>query len=224
MNRLLSIVRYCFFASYNLLITRDQKYARIFLSVVVAIDRAFRFKFLKEYARKQHDAFSLDDEKRIVELTGSKILEIGSGMGYWGLLLKDYGRVTFALEICDSYLHLAKMINAYDAVIKGSANALPIRPDYFDTALAIEVIEHVNKEDGFSLINEAERVSECVIITTPIDISGNENLPNWVPKSERHLSCWTKQELRKAGFVTTLLGRSLLAVKGGKQAAIVRVR
>lgn len=224
MNRFLSIVRYCFFASYNFLITRDRKYARISLSLMVTIDRLFKFKFLKEYARKQHDAFSLEDEKRIVELTGNKILEIGSGMGYWGLLLKDYGRVTIALEICDSYLHLAKMINAYEAVIKGSANALPVRADYFDTALAIEVIEHVNRQNGSSLINEAKRVSELVIVTTPIDISGNENLPSWVPDSEHHLSRWTEQELRKAGFVTTSLGRSLLAVKGGKQTAPVSVR
>jgi len=226
MNSLLSIVQYCFFASYNFLITCDQKYAHISLSVIVAIDKVFKFKFLKAYARRQHDALGLEDEKQIVQLFGNKILEIGSGMGYWGLLLKDYDRVTMALEICDSYLHLAKMINAYQAVIKGSANALPIRPGYFDTALAIEVIEHVSKQDGFSLINDAERVSECVIITTPLDISGNENLPNWVPESEHHLSCWTEQELRKAGFVTTLLGRSLLAVKGpraGKQAALARV-
>ena len=221
MNSLLSIVRYCFFASYSLLVTRDRKYARIFLSLVVAIDRIFKFRFLREYARRQHDAFGLEDEKRIVELTGNKILEIGSGMGYWGLLLRGYGRVTIALEICDSYLHLAKMINAYEAIIKGSAIALPIRADYFDTALAIEVIEHVNRQNGFSLINEAKRVSKCVIVTTPLGISGNENLPSWVPESEHHLSCWTEQELREAGFVTSLLGRSMLAAKGGKRLAPV---
>lgn len=224
LNILLSTVRYGFFAFYTLLIARDQKYAHISLSVVVAIDRLFKFKFLKEYARRQHEAFSREDEKRIIELSGNRILEIGSGMGYWGLLFKDYGRVTIALEICDSYLRFAKMINAYEAVIKGSANALPIRPDCFDTALAIEVIEHVNRQNGLSLINEAERVSECVIITTPLNISGNENLPSWVPESEHHLSRWTEQELRKAGFVTTLLGRSLLATKGGKQTFPFQVR
>jgi 2-polyprenyl-3-methyl-5-hydroxy-6-metoxy-1,4-benzoquinol methylase len=224
MNSLLSVVRYCFFASYSLLVTRDQKYAHISLGIIVAIDRLFKFKFLKEYARKQHGAFSLEAEKRIVELIGNKILDIGSGMGYWGLLLKDHGRVMIALEICDSYLHLAKMVNAYDAVIKGSVNALPIRAGYFDTALAIEVIEHVSRQNGFSLISEAKRVSERVIVTAPLDISGNENLPSWVPESEHHLSSWTEQELREAGFLTTLLGRSLLAVKGGGQATPVSVR
>lgn len=216
MSSLLSMVHYFFFVFYSLLISRmRRKYVLVGLSLVVTVDKMFKFKFLKEYARRQHDAFSLEDEKRIIELTGNRILDIGSGIGYWGLLLRDYGRVAIALDICDSYLRLTKMINAYEAVIKGSASALPIRADYFDTALALEVIEHVDKQNGFSLISEMKRVSECLIVTTPQDASGNEDLPDWVPESERHLSCWTGQELREAGFTVTLLGRSLLAVQGG---------
>jgi ubiquinone/menaquinone biosynthesis C-methylase UbiE len=214
MNKLLSIVRYVFFISYNLLITRNQKFAYTILRIVLASDRIFfKFKFLKEYARKQHDALSLNDETRILRLTGKKILEVGSGMAYWGLTLKEHGRVIVAVEICDSYLRLSKMVNAYEAVIKGSASALPIRPNYFDTVLAIEVIEHLNKENGFLMIKEAERVSKCVVITTPMEFKSNENLPSWVPKSEHHLSFWTGQELQNAGLKTSFLGRSLLAVK-----------
>jgi hypothetical protein len=141
-----------------------------------------------------------------------------------GLLLKDFGRVAIALEICDSYLRLAKIINSYEAFIKGSANALPFVSDYSDTVFAIEVIEHTSKQNGFSLIDEAERVSECVIISTPLNSLGNEDLPSWVPESERHLSCWTEQELQEGGFATTLLGRSLLAIKGRRRVAPVRVR
>jgi SAM-dependent methyltransferase len=208
-----------FFTFYSLFLTREKKYAHCFLRLVTAVDGLVKFKFLRELARKQHDAFGLKDEKRILALTGNNVLDIGSGLGYWGLLLKDYGRKTVAIEIYQPYLRLTKMLEAYGAVIKGSANALPLKPNCFDTALAIEVIEHVNKQHGYLLLKEAKRVSKSVIVTTPRYYSSNLNLPRRVPETERHLSYWTEQDFKTDGFKTSTLGRSILALHFERQDA-----
>jgi ubiquinone/menaquinone biosynthesis C-methylase UbiE len=155
----------------------------------------------------------LEDEKQILALIGNKVLDIGSGMGYWGLLLRNSGRKTVAIEISKPYLRFTKMLGVYFAVIRGSANALPIKSNCFDTALAIEIIEHVNKQDGRSLIREMKRLSRCVIISTPKNPSPNLDLPKWVPETERHLSCWTERDFQAEGLKTSIIRDSILAVQ-----------
>jgi hypothetical protein len=111
------------------------------------------------------------------------------------------------------------MLGAYSAVIRASAVALPLRSDCFDTALALEIIEHIDKQSGSSFIGEAKRVGRCVIISTPLKPSPNLDLPKWVPETERHLSCWTEDDFRQEGFMMSTLGDSMLAVfvRNGKR-------
>lgn len=71
---------------------------------MLAADKLSEFKFLKEFSRRQHDAFDLDDEKQIVTLTGKNIVDIGSGMGYWGLRLEGSGREVLAIELSRPYI------------------------------------------------------------------------------------------------------------------------
>jgi 2-polyprenyl-3-methyl-5-hydroxy-6-metoxy-1,4-benzoquinol methylase len=193
--------------------TRERKYANCFLRIVVAVDGLSNFNFLREFARRQHDAFGLKDEKQILGLIGNRVLDIGSGMGYWGLLLRNSGRKTVAIEISKPYLRLTKMLGAYYAVIRASADTLPIKSNCFDTAVALEIIEHVNKQDGLSLIREMKRVSSCIMISTPSDPSSNLDLPKWVPESERHLSYWTEKDFQAEGLKTSIIGDSILAVQ-----------
>lgn len=148
-----------------------------------------------------------------MKLIRGTVLDLGCGMGYWGMILKNRGHKIVGVDVSSSYLNLLKMLDVYESLLKSSACALPFREAEFDTVLAIETIEHLRKQDGLELLRQAKEVSDRVIVTTPLDISGNEDLPDWVPESEHHLSSWTEQELQKEGFVTTRLGRSLLAIK-----------
>lgn len=212
MNGWRNIAKYLFFNSYKLLMTREKKYAHFLLRLVLAADKLSEFKFLKDFARRQHDAFDLDDEKQIVALIGKSIVDIGSGMGYWGLRLGGSEREVLAIELSRPYIRFTKMLGTYTAVIRASATALPLRSDCFDTALALEIIEHIDKQLGFLFIEEAKRVGRCVIMSTPQNPSTNLDLPKWVPETERHLSYWTEDDFRHEGFTTSTLGESLLAV------------
>jgi 2-polyprenyl-3-methyl-5-hydroxy-6-metoxy-1,4-benzoquinol methylase len=159
----------------------------------------------------------LKDEKQIVALLGKSVIDIGAGMGYWGILLKSSGRKIIAIELSKQYVQLLKMLCSYFAVIRASADALPFKPNSFDTALALEIIEHVNKQGGQSLVREAKRVSNCVIMSTPKNLSPNLDLPDWVPETERHLSYWEERDFHAEGFTTRTLGESILAVHDGKK-------
>jgi 2-polyprenyl-3-methyl-5-hydroxy-6-metoxy-1,4-benzoquinol methylase len=212
MNVLKFFIKYLFFSSYGRLMTREKTYAQLPLRLVLATDKLLKFKFLSEFARRQHDAFGFDDEEQIVALIGSNVIDIGSGMGYWGLRLMSSGREIVAIDLSMPYIRFTKMLGVYSAVIRASADALPIRSDFFDTALALEIIEHINKQSGYSLIRETKRVSSCVIMSTPQNPLHNFDLPKWVPETEQHLSSWTEKDFRMEGFTTSSIGASTLAV------------
>jgi hypothetical protein len=109
------------------------------------------------------------------------------------------------------------MLSVYYGVIRASADALPVKSGFFDTALALEIIEHINKIGGRSLINEAKRVSSCAIMSTPNNPSPNSDLPKWVPETEMHLSNWTEQDFQAEGFETRPIGESILALHFGNK-------
>ena len=203
------VYRLVFARAYLILITREKTYAHCLLRLIIEIDRLAQFRFLKEFARRQHSAFDLRDETQIINLTGRDVLDLGCGMGYWGLILRNRGCMVIGIDVFLPYLRLVKMLGAYNALVQCSANALPFKAGHFDTALVIEVIEHVNKQGGLQLLRQAKQISERVIVTTPQYFSSNENIPI---KSERHLSHWIRLDFEREGFITTKLGQSLLAV------------
>lgn len=211
------MIRRCFFAFYMHLITHEKRYARCLLWLIVKVDGLVRFQFLRGFARRQHSGFYLREEIRILKLTGGNVLDCGCGMGYWGLILKNRGCNVVGIDVFLPYLRLVKMLEAYDAMLKCSATVLPFRTNYFDTTLAIEVIEHLNKPDGLQLLRQAKQISNRVIVTTPKHYSSNRNLPSWVPKSEHHHSRWTERDFQQEGFTTTHLGQSILAITVKKE-------
>lgn len=69
----------------------------------------------------------------------------------------------------------------------------------FDCALALDVIEHLKKEDGRELLKEMERIAKKkIIIYTPngfLKQSVFDNNP-----AQEHLSGWNAGEMKKIGF------------------------
>jgi hypothetical protein len=72
-------------------------------------------------------------------------------------------------------------------------------PKSFDCVLASDLIEHLQKEDGFRLLDMMERIArKKVIVFTPNgfvpqdDIGGNE--------FQRHLSGWQAREMKELGY------------------------
>ena len=91
--------------------------------------------------------------------------------------------------------------NARIVFLKGTWNeAMPIIPDKsIDTLFAIDVIEHMEKEDGRRFLKEAERISRVqVALFTPLgfykqEYDHEDSTDRWGMKGgywQRHLSGW----------------------------------
>jgi len=102
----------------------------------------------------------------------------------------------------------ALRLKTHDEMIQGDLRELSkfIKPKQFDACIALDVIEHVVKEDGLKMIKDMEQVArKKVIFFTPCGFlpqrhSANDDL-------QEHLSGWEPDEMRRHGYhVTGLLG------------------
>jgi SAM-dependent methyltransferase len=151
----------------------------------------------------------------IPQIRGSSILDVGCGYGKWGFLAKKYfwqtmdgdftsQPIVYGLELFYKHLQTVKHHKIYDELINADALNLPFKDNVFDTTIATEVLEHLEKNDGRQFLDEIERVSRrCLIISTPNyeDLrEGREGVDGYNPY-EAHRSHWTLKELRRAGFL-----------------------
>ncbi len=96
----------------------------------------------------------------------------------------------------------------HDEYIVGSALSIEKRfpPQSFDCVVALDVIEHLTKADGYRLMEMTERIARrAIVIFTP---NGFLPQPPYEGNSfQKHLSGWTVEEMRGQGYeVTGLFG------------------
>jgi len=106
------------------------------------------------------------------------ILDIGGGSGRTFKRIRRLVPVSYAVEldIFEAYISQAKAQNAYDDYVLARASSLPFEDKSFDVIIALQLIEHMSKEEALIAIKEMERVArKKVIITTPRGM-------RWTPK------------------------------------------
>ena len=149
----------------------------------------------------------------ISKVLGSKILDVGSGYGKWGFLVKKYfwaisgyydaSPTVAGIDIFFPHLISLKKINTYDYIVNSDASKIPLKNSSFDTVIAVELLEHLGKDDGYAFIEEAKRVAiKRVIITTPNFkcLRGGMKGLDGFNVYENHKSYWKVSELESMGF------------------------
>lgn len=133
-----------------------------------------------------------------LQVDENTILDCGCGIGTWGLMIKQRYpyKTLIGVDLWRSYLFKARDIDEYASVFHGTITHLPFRDDTFDLCLAIEVIEHLNKADGYKFLDEAKRVCRTILLSTPADFME----PHSDLLTEQHLSLWCPDALRDVGF------------------------
>ena len=73
------------------------------------------------------------------------------------------------------------------------------QPKSFDAVIALEILEHLNKEDGKKFITDMEKIAiKKVIILTPNGFVPQGVSPN--NPAQEHLSGWSVEDFRELGF------------------------
>lgn len=132
------------------------------------------------------------------------ILDVGCGEGDFMKSLLDATRPmlavshTVGLDVFSSCLLRAKEI--YTDVIRCDVRFLPFKDASCDVVLASQIIEHLGKNDGLTLIEDLERISNgTVIITAPVGHNPKKHLENNNPW-QAHRSTWYPDEFKTRGF------------------------
>ena len=134
-------------------------------------------------------------------------LDVGCGSKSW--TLRDLGLPnTAGIEAYEPAFQEAQRLSTHDRLVLGDARELGrwFEPRQFDACIAINVIEHLNKEDGLRLLCQMEQIAvKRVVLFTP-----NGFLPQGhrVPGDlQAHLSGWGPAEMSGYGYrVSGLLG------------------
>ena len=166
----------------------------------------------------------------VKQLRPASILDIGTGFGKWGFLLREYtdiassehdharyskGNWRVQIDGIEGFEPYVTPVHryVYDNIYVGDARALLPQLDRYDVILMCDVIEHLEKPEGTALLKECQRhANRAVIVSTP---------SKFVPQGpacgndmEVHRSHWTGQHFHQLGtaVVKELENEILLAV------------
>ena len=81
-----------------------------------------------------------------------------------------------------------------------------IKDNSFDIVFCVDIIEHLEKEDGFNLIKDADSIArKLVVFYTPIEWSNNEQeVDSWGYGNAAldHKSLWKPEDFQDKGYTT----------------------
>ncbi|MCL4435526.1 MAG: class I SAM-dependent methyltransferase [Thaumarchaeota archaeon] len=142
---------------------------------------------------------------------GNSVLDVACGRGKWGHLVNTSHKppsFIIGVDIWPQYLKETAKHRIYDDVILCDAKYLPLRDSSFDTVLACEVLEHVEKSEGKNLLKELERVCRDKIIVSTPKIRFEQDIVEG-NAYQIHRSRWSPNELRKHGYLVRGVGFGL---------------
>lgn len=104
------------------------------------------------------------------------------------------------VELFDPYLQESSRRQLHCQYIKADVMKLALRAKSFEAVLAVELLEHLSKQEGYELISKMQVwATKKVIIITPNGYIKQDSYHN--NPLQEHKSGWNVKELRELGFV-----------------------
>lgn len=132
------------------------------------------------------------------EIQPKTILDVGCGYGKYGLLCREmlkiwkgYDPVIDAIEIDKNIIGYPDI---YDDIYVGEALKIlkKIEDKKYDLVLAIDILEHFDKEVGLEFLKELNRVGANYLVSTPKIVTKQGAVNNNI--YETHRSQWSGKE------------------------------
>ena len=159
--------------------------------------------------------------QKIVVIQPKRVLELGIGMGKWGVLLREYtdvwwGRmrgseqstVIDGIEIFEGYRN--PLWDVYDSIKIGNVlDLLPWMPDY-DIILCLELLEHLPKAVGISFIQLVLKKCNWLFLSYTNSHQGAA----WGNEHEKHISTWAPEEIPNSVRLASFGMSELMLIQG----------
>ena len=141
--------------------------------------------------------------RRALRSKPRSVLDVGCGNGErLGLLYKNrINSLVVGVDIFEPWLRVARDRGSHDGVILADCRWLPLRRESFDAVVCMEVIEHLQKEDGVRLLAELEHIARRKVVITAPNKEWRLSPKAWsVNPYQRHLSSWSHTEIKQLGY------------------------
>ena len=121
------------------------------------------------------------------------------GCGHNSLIQFCHVPWSLGIEMFEPYIQQSRNRNIHSQYIQADVRKLKFRDRSFDAVIALELLEHLNKQEGYELIHNMESwARKRVVVSTP-----NGYLPHGCRDNnpfQVHQSGWEIDELRNLGF------------------------
>ena len=135
-------------------------------------------------------------------LSGSgSLLDVGCGAGVTmaNLNRDKHFNYVIGVDIHRPYLNSCKMNNTHNDIVQADIRHLPFMPQSFDYVIGLEVLEHLEKEDGYELLKSLQHIAKKgVVLALPAGHYGQHAYDSNL--FQEHRSQWTPQEMKNLGF------------------------
>lgn len=131
------------------------------------------------------------------------LLDVGCNVGYHIQELKRYGpkfrdAYLVGVDIWLPYLTAARGV--FHDVIRCDIRRLPFQPSSFDVTVATDVLEHMEKGEGYELLKSIEGIArDQTFVFTPVGHNVKKHLEDDNPW-QAHRSGWFTSELETMGY------------------------
>jgi hypothetical protein len=164
-------------------------YLELRLNLLRQLFRPFYFRFFPDLTMTVRRALS----------GCSTVLDLGCG--YNSLIAHSSIPFSVGVELFEPYLQESKRRDIHTQYIKADVCKLEFKPRSFHAVIAIGILEHLTKEEGYELIRRMEEwASKKIVITTPNGYLRQDTLACANNPLQEHKSGWTTAEFKKLGF------------------------
>jgi SAM-dependent methyltransferase len=130
----------------------------------------------------------------------ASLLDVGCGKGEPMKFINRRRQLfTVGIDIFETALREAQMQGSHNEYVLGDVRKLPFRQKSFDIVLCMEILEHLERAEGFALLQALEEIARRqVIVTTPVGLYKQDAFDG--NPYQVHKSVWSPQEMKRLGY------------------------
>ena len=148
------------------------------------------------------------------------LLDVGCGKGEPMRFINRRKRFyAVGVDIFEPYHQESRKSGCYDELILADIRNPPLKPKSFDIVFAMEVLEHLEKQEGERLLHSMERiVRKQMILSTPVGKYKQD--PYDGNPSQEHKHIWNPATIEKLGYKVSGCGIRNI---GGRHGLVARL-